>query len=61
MDVGDGKIPALKFQDNEDEASEIEVPDNFLLQANGDYIEIIALKIYVNFKQNYNDTEYLKE
>uniref|UniRef100_A0A0A9A2A2 DNA helicase Pif1-like 2B domain-containing protein n=1 Tax=Arundo donax TaxID=35708 RepID=A0A0A9A2A2_ARUDO len=60
LNVGDGLVPAKKEQ-NEEEATWINIPHNLLLFTNGPKIPAIVNTVYPNFEKKYLDPNYLNE
>ncbi|XP_056685899.1 uncharacterized protein [Spinacia oleracea] len=60
LDVGDGKIPAIVME-GEEEPNWIEIPDDILLKDKGDKKKAIIQEIYPDLLNKYRDLNYLTE
>lgn len=60
LDLGEGRLPVTKRGD-ESGASWIEIPDDLLVQADGNPISAIVSSIYIDFLDNYVRPDYLRE
>ncbi|KAI3885551.1 hypothetical protein MKX03_009249, partial [Papaver bracteatum] len=60
LQLGDGKLPAMSLEEHE-EPTWIKVPDDLLIQSNGDSVGSIIENTYPDLIHKYEDVEYLKE
>jgi hypothetical protein len=60
LDLGDGKLPATKHE-NDEEETWIRIPNDLLLFTEKPKIPALVNIIYPDFKQNYLNASYLKE
>ncbi|XP_020080111.1 uncharacterized protein LOC109703807 [Ananas comosus] len=60
LDVGDGKINAVKLE-GEEEPTWIKIPDDLLIKVSKNGIETIVSDIYDHIEENYNDPNYLRD
>lgn len=58
LDIGDGKIDAISFND-EYEAATIEIPEDLLLKVDDDPLKTICNSVYKDFHQNFRERAYL--
>lgn len=61
LNIGDGKIAARKFEEEEDEATWIKIPEDLLIKSTDDPIHDIASVIYSGIEEKYYDIMYLTE
>ena len=60
LDLGDGKLPTTKH-DNDEDPTWIRIPNDLLLLTDKSKIPALVNAIYPDFKQNYLNPTYLKE
>ena len=60
LDLGDGKLPTTKH-DNDEDPTWIRIPNDLLLLTHKPKIPALVNAIYPDFKQNYLNPTYLKE
>ena len=60
LDLGDGKLPTTKH-DNDEDPTWIRIPNDLLLLTDKQKIPALVKAIYTDFKQNYLNPTYLKE